>query len=75
MAKGNDFQQTIQHGDKVTIRVPAGFGRDGQEWREATGRAVMHSAHGGWVLNMGGPRGTPGIADESNTVRVQKARK
>ena len=65
----------IKHGDRVTILVPAGIGRNGQEWKEATGRAVMRSLHGGWVLNMGGRYGTPGIADETNIVRVQKVRK
>ena len=69
-----DFQQTIKHGDRVTILVPAGFGRNGQEWTEKTGRAVMHSSNGGWVLNMGGRYGTPGIAGPSNTVRVRKGR-
>jgi hypothetical protein len=69
-----DFQKTIQHGDRVTILVPAGMGRNGQEWQERTGKAVMHSANGGWVLNMGGAHGTPGIADESNTVRVKRAK-
>ena len=70
-----DFQSTIRHGDRVTILVPAGMGRNGQEFKERTGRAVMHSANGGWVLNMGGAHGTPGIATEENTVKVQKARK
>jgi len=35
-----------------------------------TGRAVMPSSHGGWVLNLGGAHGTPAIADERNIVRV-----
>jgi len=61
----------IRHGDRVTILRPAGVGRNGQEWQEATGRAVMRSATGGWVLNMGGPHGTPGLADESNTIAVK----
>lgn len=74
MAKGNEFQQTIAPGDRVTILVPSGMSGKGQEYREATGRAVMHSAHGGWVLNMGGPHGTPGIADPWNTVKIRKAR-
>lgn len=64
----------IRHGDKVTILVPAGIGRNGPEWKQATGRAVMRSAHGGWVLNMGGPHGTPGLADESNTVAIKFGR-
>lgn len=66
----NKFQQTIKHGDRVTILVPCGLGRDGQEYKPATGRAVMYSSHGGWVLNMGGRHGTPGLADEGNTLKV-----
>ena len=54
---------SIKHGDRVTI-----VNRFGQE---RTGFAVMRSSHGGWVLNMGGPHGTPGLADDSNVVRVQ----
>jgi hypothetical protein len=30
----------------------------------------MRSTYGGWVLNLGGRYGTPGIADEKNIVRV-----
>lgn len=62
----------IRHGDKVTILVPAGIGRGGQEWKRATGRAVMRGLHG-WVLNMGGPHGRPGIASEENIVKVRKS--
>lgn len=57
---------TIRAGDRVTI-----VNRFGQT---STGRAVMPSAHGGWVLNMGGRYGTPGIADDSNVVKVSKPR-
>lgn len=64
----------ISAGDHVTILVPNGIGRDGQEWAQRTGRAVMRSAHGGWVLNMGGRYGTPGLADDRNIVNVRKAR-
>ena len=32
---------TIRVGDKVTILVPNGLGRNGVEWTEKTGRAVM----------------------------------
>jgi hypothetical protein len=60
---------SIKAGDKVTILVPAGIGRDGQEWKPKTGRAVMRGPHG-WVLNMGGPHGTPGVASPENIVKV-----
>ena len=57
----------IRAGDRVTI-----VNRFGQEH---SGRAVMRSSIGGWVLNMGGPHGTPGLADDSNITRVvQKKR-
>ena len=59
-----DFD-AIGAGDRVTIRTPQG--------QERTGRAVMYGP-AGWVLNMGGPHGTPGIASPSNVVRVKKAR-
>lgn len=66
---------SILPGDRVTILVPAGMGRNGQEWSESTGKAVMRSAHGGWVLNMGGRHGTPGIADARNIVSVRPAKR
>lgn len=52
---------TIRPGDRVTI-----VNRFGQE---RSGRAVMRGPYG-WVLNMGGPHGTPDIACDENTVRV-----
>lgn len=61
--------QDIKPGSRVTILVPAGIGRNGIEYKERTGRAVMRSSTG-WVLNLGGPHGTPGLADEQNTVKV-----
>jgi len=39
--------------------------------QQHTGRAVMKGPVG-WVLNMGGRYGTPGIADERNTVKIVK---
>lgn len=55
---------TILHGDRVTI-----VNRFGQEH---TGKAVMRGP-AGWVLNMGGRHGTPGIATEKNIVRVRRS--
>lgn len=60
----------IRPGNRVTILVPAGIGRNGQEYKEATGCVVMRSSHGGWVLNMGGQYGRPGLVDERNFVRI-----
>jgi hypothetical protein len=74
------LQAKIQHGDRVTIRVPNGqrinheTGKIEQEWTEKTGKAVMHSAVGGWVLNMGGRHGTPGLADDENIVAIRGKR-
>jgi len=34
----------------------------------------MRSATGGWVLNMGGRYGTPGLADETNIVKIGNKR-
>jgi hypothetical protein len=67
-------QSDIERGDRVTILVPSGIGRSGVEYRRRSGVAVMHSATGGWVLNMGGAHGTPGLADENNTVAVRKVK-
>mgnify|MGYP000865238174 CR=1 FL=1 len=36
-----------------------------------TGRTVMSSRGGGWVLNMGGAHGMPSLADETNVVWVE----
>ncbi len=55
----------IRPGDRVTIvdRFSA----------QRTGRAVMLGP-GGWVLNMGGPHGTPAIATPKNVVGVRKSK-
>ena len=57
----------IRAGDRITIRTPQG--------QERTGRVVMRSSAGGWVLNMGGAHGTPGLADERNIVKVRRGRR
>jgi hypothetical protein len=53
---------TIKFGDRVTI-----VDRFGKEHR---GRAVMRGP-AGWVLNMGGRHGTPGIAGIRNIVKIR----
>lgn len=58
------FVDAIRPGDRVSI-----INRFGQV---STGKAVMRSSSGGWVLNMGGPHGTPGLANDQNIVRVVK---
>jgi hypothetical protein len=70
----------IRPGSRVTILVPNGqridhkMGKIVQEWKESTGRAVMRSAEGGWVLDMGGKYGTPGLANAENVVAVNGRR-
>jgi hypothetical protein len=53
---------TIRPGDRVTWVDRFG--------KQHTGRAVMPSTYGGWVLNMGGAHGTPAVVDDSNIVKV-----
>lgn len=55
--------RVIQRGDRVTIRTPQ------DQYR--TGTAVMLGP-AGWVLNMGGPHGTPGIASDKNVVKITR---
>ena len=52
-------------GDRVTISDRFG--------EHHTGRAVMRGP-AGWVLNMGGPHGTPAIADVQNIVSLRRKR-
>lgn len=54
--------ESIQPGDRVTIVDRFG--------KQHTGRAVMRGTYG-WVLNMGGAHGKPGIATDDNTVKVR----
>jgi len=74
-AKNPAIVEIIRPGDRVTILVHAGGIGKNMEWKQATGRAVMRSSTGGWVLNMGGPHGRPGLADEENIVAVKPARR
>jgi len=55
----------VRAGDTVTIVTP--------QRQERTGKAVMRSSYGGWVLNGDGRHGTPIIADDSNTIRVRRS--
>ena len=55
----NIYYPLIRVGDRVTIVNHFD--------QERTGRAVMLGP-AGWVLNMGGKHGTPGIATVENTV-------
>jgi len=53
----------IRPRDKVTIITPHGS--------KLTGRAVTKGP-AGWVLNLGGRHGTPGIASEENVIAVRQ---
>lgn len=55
----------INAGDRVTITTPHG--------QQITGKAVMRGPYG-WVLNLGGRYGRPGIASEANIVKIKKAK-
>jgi len=57
----------VKHGDRVTIITPHG--------NKLKGKAVMRSSCDGWVLNLGGKYGTPGIATEENTILVQPCKR
>lgn len=58
----NSILDLIHAGDRVTIT--------NQFNQLHTGRAVMRGP-AGWVLNMGGRYGTPGIASDANIVKVR----
>lgn len=60
--KSGDILDSIRHGSRVTIVDRFG--------KSHTGRAVMRGP-AGWVLNMGGAHGTPGIATAANVTRVK----
>lgn len=55
--------QAIRPGDRVKIST-----RHGQL---LSGRAVMPTKDGGWVLNGGGKHGTPLLAYEGNLVAIK----
>lgn len=61
----NLFDQ-IRPGDTVTITTPQG--------QQVRGKAVMRGPYG-WVLNLGGRHGRPGIASPENVVKVTKGRR
>jgi hypothetical protein len=59
----------IRAGDRVTMLVYAGGGAHRPEFKPRTGRAVMRGP-GGWVLNLGGPHGTPGVCGPDHFVKA-----
>ena len=57
----------VRPGDWVTIITPHDS--------KLSGRAVMRSSAGGWVLNGGGRHGAPLLANDSNTINVRSAKR
>lgn len=57
--------RVIRVGDRVTISTRHGS--------KLTGRAVMLGP-AGWVLNLGGKHGTPGIATDQNVVTIKRGK-
>jgi hypothetical protein len=54
-------------GDRVRFLVPNGLGRDGVDYKVASGRVVMKfPTH--LVVNMGGRNGKPGVVTPENFV-------
>lgn len=67
----NRLYSQIVPGCYVTIEVKRPHWREAQTLR---GRAIFEGP-AGWVLNLGGRHGTPGIASPDNVIKVTKARK
>lgn len=57
----------IRPHDLITIQVPGGLSRHGREYHRVSGHVVMNGP-AGWVINTGGPHGTPKIASEDNFI-------
>jgi hypothetical protein len=66
--------QNLRPGDRVTILVSGGIGRNGIEWVERTGRAVICSGTH-VTLNMGGRYGTPAVCTPENFVRYREGKR
>ena len=60
----NRFED-IQVGDSVTFSTP--------HTAEMRGRAVMRGP-AGWVVNMGGRHGMPGVVTERNFIKIRKGK-
>lgn len=63
--------QNIVGGQRVYFRQYAGLGRNGAEYKEASGKAnplLLFQNH--VVLNIGGRYGTPQVVNAENFIRV-----
>lgn len=59
----------IRPNDLITVKIASGLDRKQKIiWGKVSGRAVMKGTFGNWVINTGGPHGTPAIATEENFV-------
>lgn len=77
VVNARDLLLSIDVGSRVTIKVPNGIGRNGQEWKEKTGRATIVNfkrdpKNETVVLNMGGQFGTPAVCTVDNIVSIGK---
>lgn len=75
LVPAEDLIRSIKVGDRVTVLIPNGTGRNGVEYKEATGKAVICNFmrdifNATVVLNMGGKYGTPGVATPQNIVAI-----
>lgn len=75
LVPAEDLIRSIKVGDRVTILIPNGIGRNGVEWKEATGKAVICNhlrdpSNLTVALNMGGKYGIPGVATPENIVAI-----
>lgn len=59
------FGKTV--GSRVRFLVPAGIGRDGVEYKPASGKVVL-AYPDRLVVNMGGRFGKPGVVTEKNFI-------
>lgn len=66
----NGWMGGIKVGQRVRYRAYAGMGRNGPEYREATGKVVIRNRDS-LVLNAGGRHGHPVVVTEANFVAAR----
>jgi hypothetical protein len=63
----NMIFNNLRIGQRVKFLIPNGFGRNGQEWKEKSGRVTL-AFPDRVVVNGGGKYGTPYVVTERNFV-------
>lgn len=63
----NGWMEGIKVGQRVRYLAYNGLGRNGPEYREATGKVVIRNSDS-LVLNAGGRHGRPAVVTEKNFV-------